>query len=218
MSEFEIPTPLLEDVSELIFAEPEAAGLTVPQYMLTLDDRYSVRYWKGVLEELARQVEPVDSVCGRNPAAPTAKSFLRGNILGMRVVEEAVGVDFVGQIIGAILSSAEQFDPYGDDLDIEEAVRQTAAAEIILDVSGEGRASEDPNLVIVDTWGNLITPEIPFQRYTADGFGFILHVCHELVRDEADAIQRAQEEKFIQELAAANAGTFDWDADFRKYT
>lgn len=202
MSDFERqPSPVLENVSELIFAE--GAQCPSPRVYLTfLERHYTDHKWTPFLKSFAEYIEPIDETFGVDPEQPAATNFYRGNIMGLRVIETAQGTPFLQHVIGAILNT--DFAPG----EVEPVTRRAAQAELMRSFGDAGLRAGDPNVEIANSWEDQICPDIRVQNYLRSGFGFMLHVSHEIIRIDADL----QREADLQVMY--NQVHFDGDRDW----
>jgi hypothetical protein len=201
MSELVRPPELLKDVSDIVLEE--ASGYRdVPHYVYNLGLIYRRCPWWNAMSNFVRKVDPIDSIGQPDPEKNATKNFLQGLLIGVRVVHHARNADFLEAMaravehtdFEAVLSEAE-----------DDRQRSNMFIETVRSMGHVGLSAGDPNAKIIEPWVSQISNDITTQEFATDGFGFALHVSHEVGRILTVSSMYQQ----IQEI---ETGSLDWDS------
>jgi hypothetical protein len=192
MSEFQQPPELLKDVTNVVFEE--AAGYrNIPHYVYNLGLIYRRYSWWRLMSDFVREVDPIDSLGQKDPQKTVTKNFLHGTLLGLRVAHHARNAEFLEAIARGVFHT--DFEAVLEEAEGERE-RNGLFIETIKGMGQQGLAAGDPNVTVIERWESQLCPDIATQSFLTDGFGFTLHVSHEVgrilttqaIKQQADAL------------------------------
>lgn len=201
MSELVRPPELLKDVSDIVLEE--ASGYRdVSHYVYNLGLIYRRYPWWNMMSNFVRKIDPIDSVGQLDPNKNATKNFLQGLLVGVRVVHHARNADFLEAMARAVEHT--DFEAVLTEAE-NDRERADLFIETVRSMGHVGLSAGDPNTKIIEPWVPQISSDITTQEFATDGFGFALHISHEVGRILTVSSMYQQ----IQEI---ETGALDWDS------